>query len=130
MTHPNTLQEADATISCARALSPASAEALRSYTAGVAKACIMIANHGTASWSKGVDAFSHGMNDTANFWTNLHQESKASGDSKPLDTDRAIDILNTIRYVTKNVIKQDGMKAINELAAVCIGVLGGNPHDA
>jgi hypothetical protein len=71
------------------------------------------------------------MNTVSNWYTGrtLLDVQKELGESKPVDAENAISILNHIRFVSKNLIKDNGMKTIHELAAVGIGYLGGNPYE-
>lgn len=115
---------------------PVTISRLTEFLEGVVDGLYSIAHHGVCNWSKGIDDYSTGMN-TVSDWYNdqlsfeVHDRyADQKAEEKPVDVQNAISILNHIRYVSKNLIKDNGMKTIDELAAVGIGYLGGNPYES
>lgn len=100
--------------------------AMLEYLEGICDAYYAISIHGAAAWSKGIDPYSQGMNSVASFFSG--NEIKHAGKSS-IDADAAISVFETIRYVTHNFIKENGMRSIDELAAVGIAHLGKNPYE-
>lgn len=108
---------------------PVTIQRLNEFLDGVVDGIYAIAQLGGCTWSKGVDDYSTGMNTVSSWYSGLANLRGVQDDEPAINAEGAISILNHIRYVSKNLIKDNGMKTIHELAAVGIGYLGRDPYE-